>query len=291
MAENTQIKLFEDKKVRTLWDKEAEEWYFSVVDVVVVLTESKDFLTGRKYWNKLKQHLSEEGSELVTNCHQLKMPATDGKMYKTDCMTTEQLFRLIQSIPSPKAEPFKLWMAQVAKERLDEMQDPEQGIQRALAEYRALGYSENWINQRLKSIEIRKDLTDEWKKHGLKEGVQFATLTDIIYKTWAGKTAKEYKEYKGLKKENLRDNMTNKELVLNMLAELSTKEISENNNPESFSDHIQNAVDGATIAKNARIELEQKTGKKVVTSLNARDGIGLQTDTKASVLLENEEER
>ena len=253
-----------------------------------MLTESVD---GRKYWNKLKQRLKEEGSELDTNCSQLKMPAADGKMYKTDCMTTEQLFRLIQTIPSPKAEPFKLWMAQVAKERLDEMQDPEQGIQRALAEYRALGYSENWINQRLKSIEIRKDLTDEWKKHGLKEGVQFATLTDIIYKTWAGKTAKEYKEFKGLKKENLRDNMTNKELVLNMLAELSTKEISENNNPENFSDHIQNAVDGATIAKNARIELEQKTGKKVVTPLNARDGIGLQTDTKASVLLEDEESK
>lgn len=228
---------------------------------------------------------------MATNCSQLKMPAADGKMYKTDCMTTEQLFRLIQSIPSPKAEPFKLWMAQVAKERLDEMQDPEQGIQRALLEYRALGYSENWINQRLKSIEIRKDLTDEWKKHGLKEGVQFATLTDIIYKTWAGKSAKEYKEYKGLKKENLRDNMTNKELVLNMLAELSTKEISESSNPQDFDDHIQNAVDGATIAKNARIELEQKTGKKVVTPLNARDGIGLTTDTKASVLLENEEEK
>jgi hypothetical protein len=182
-------------------------------------------------------------------------------------------------------------MAQVAKERLDEMQDPEQGIQRALMEYRALGYSENWINQRLKSIEIRKDLTDEWKKHGLKEGIQFATLTDIIYKTWAGKTAKEYKEFKGLKKENLRDNMTNKELVLNMLAELSTKEISESSNPENFSDHIQNAVDGATIAKNARIELEQKTGKSVVTPLNARDGIGLETDTKSSVFLENEEEK
>lgn len=288
MAEKTQIKLFEDKKVRTLWDKEAEEWYFSVVDVVAVLTESPN---PRKYWSVLKTRLKSEGSELTTNCSQLKMPATDGKMYKTDCMTTEQLFRLIQSIPSPKAEPFKLWMAQVAKERLDEMQNPEQGIQRALAEYRALGYSENWINQRLKSIEIRKDLTDEWKKHGLKEGVQFATLTDIIYKTWAGKTAKEYKEYKGLKKENLRDNMTNKELVLNMLAELSTKEISENNNPESFSDHIQNAVDGATIAKNARIELEQKTSKKVVTPLNARDGICLQSDTRASVLLENEEER
>lgn len=288
MAENTRIKLFEDKKVRTIWDEEAEEWYFSVVDVVAVLTESPN---PRKYWSVLKTRLKTERSQLATNCSQLKMPATDGKMYKTDCMTTEQLFRLIQSIPSPKAEPFKLWMAQVAKERLDEMQDPEQGIQRALLEYRALGYSENWINQRLKSIEIRKDLTDEWKKHGLKEGVQFATLTDIIYKTWAGKTAKEYKEYKGLKKENLRDNMTNKELVLNMLAELSTKEISESSNPQDFDDHIQNAVDGATIAKNARIELEQKTGKKVVTPLNARDGIGLTTDTKASVLLENEEEK
>lgn len=288
MAENTRIKLFEDKKVRTIWDEEAEEWYFSVVDVVAVLTESPN---PRKYWSVLKTRLKTEGSQLATNCSQLKMPAADGKMYKTDCMTTEQLFRLIQSIPSPKAEPFKLWMAQVAKERLDEMQDPEQGIQRALLEYRALGYSENWINQRLKSIEIRKELTDEWKKHGLKEGVQFATLTDIIYKTWAGKSAKEYKEYKGLKKENLRDNMTNKELVLNMLAELSTKEISESSNPQDFDDHIQNAVDGATIAKNARIELEQKTGKKVVTPLNARDGIGLTTDTKASVLLENEEEK
>jgi len=288
MTENTQIKLFEDKKVRTLWDKESEEWYFSVVDVVAVLTESPN---PRKYWSVLKTRLKAEGSELTKNCSQLKMPSSDGKMYKTDCLNTEQLFRLIQSIPSPKAEPFKLWMAQVAKERLDEMQDPEQGIQRALAEYRALEYSENWINQRLKAIEIRKDLTDEWKKHGLKEGVQFATLTDIIYKTWAGKTAKEYKEYKGLKKENLRDNMTNKELVLNMLAELSTKEISESNDPKNFGDHVKNAVDGASIAKNARIELEQKTGKKVVTPLNARDGIGLTEDTKASVFLENEEEK
>ena len=291
MPENTQIKIFEEKKVRTIWDAEKEEWYFSVVDVVAVLTESVDFLTARKYWNKLKQRLKEEGNETVTNCHQLKLPAADGKKRLTDVATTEQLFRLIQSIPSPKAEPFKLWMAQVAKERLDEMQDPEQGIQRALLEYRALGYSENWINQRLKSIEIRKDLTDEWKKHGLKEGIQFATLTDIIYKTWAGKTAKEYKEFKGLKKENLRDNMTNKELVLNMLAELSTKEISESSNPKNFSDHMQNAVDGATIAKNARIELEQKTGKSVVTPLNARDGIGLEIDTKSSVFLENEEEK
>lgn len=285
---HTQIKIFEEKKVRTIWDAENEEWYFSVVDVVAVLTESEN---PNNYWKVLKNRLKKEGSQLVTNCNQLKMPSSDGKMYKTDCMNTEQLFRLIQSIPSPKAEPFKLWMAQVAKERLDEMQDPEQGIQRALLEYRALGYSENWINQRLKSIEIRKDLTDEWKKHGLKEGIQFATLTDIIYKTWAGKTAKEYKEFKGLKKENLRDNMTNKELVLNMLAELSTKEISESSNPKNFSDHMQNAVDGATIAKNARIELEQKTGKSVVTPLNARNGIGLETDTKSSAFLENEEEK
>ena len=286
MTENTQIKIFEEKKVRTLWDKEKEEWYFSVVDVVAVLTERKD---ATAYWRKLKQRLKAEGNETVTNCHGLKMLAPDGKMRLTDCLNTEQLFRLIQSIPSPKAEPFKLWMAQVAKERLDEMQDPELTINRAMKEYKALGYSDNWINQRLKSIEIRKELTDEWKKHGLQEGVQFATLTDIIYKTWAGKTAKEYKEFKGLKKENLRDNMTNKELVLNMLAELSTKEISESNNPQDFSDHIQNAVDGATIAKNARIELEQKTGKSIVSPLNARDGIGLETDTKDSVLLDNEE--
>ena len=288
MTENTQIKIFEEKKVRTLWDKEKEEWYFSVVDVVAVLTDSD---RPRKYWNDLKKKLQQEGSELSEKIGQLKMPASDGKMYKTDCMNTEQLFRLIQSIPSPKAEPFKLWMAQVAKERLDEMQDPELTINRAMQEYKNLGYSDNWINQRLKSIEIRKELTDEWKSHGLKEGVQFATLTDIIYKTWAGKTAKEYKEFKGLKKENLRDNMTNKELVLNMLAELSTKEISESNNPQDFSDHIQNAVDGAAIAKNARIELEQKTGKAIVSPLNARDGIGLETDIKASVLLENEEEK
>ena len=276
---DTQIKLFENKKVRTLWGTESEEWYFSVVDVVAVLTDSPN---PRKYWSVLKTRLKSEGSELATNCSQLKMPSADGKMYKTDCMNITQIFRLIQSVPSPKAEPFKLWMAQVAKERIDEVQDPEQGIQRALLEYRALGYSENWINQRLKSIEIRKDLTDEWKKHGLKEGIQFATLTDIIYKTWAGKTAKEYKEFKGLKKENLRDNMTNKELVLNMLAELSTKEISENTNPQEFYDHIQNAVDGATIARNARMELEQKTGKKVVTALNARDGIALSIDAKSS---------
>ncbi len=277
---NTQIKLFEEKQVRSVWNADEEEWYFSVVDVVGILTESPN---PRNYWKVLKHRLSKEGSELVTNCNQLKLEAADGKFYKTDCLTSQGIFRLIQSIPSPKAEPFKLWIAQVAKERLDEIQDPEQGIQRALLEYRALGYSENWINQRLKSIEIRKDLTDEWKKHGLQEGIQFATLTDIIYKTWAGKTAKEYKSFKGLKKENLRDNMTNKELVLNMLAELSTKEISESKNPQNFNDHIQNTVDGATIAKNARTELEAKTGKSVVTPLNARDEIDKIENAKTSV--------
>ncbi len=269
--EKTQIRLFEEQKVRTVWNAEEEEWYFSVVDVVAVLVDSKDFLTARKYWNKLKQRLTKEGSELVTNCHQLKLPASDGKNYKTDCLDTEGIFRLIQSIPSPKAEPFKMWMAQVAKERLDEMQDPEQGIHRALAEYKALGYSDNWINQRLKSIEIRKDLTDEWKKHGLKEGVQFATLTDIIYKTWAGKTAKQYKEYKGLKKENLRDNMTNQELVLNMLAEMATTDISKARNPQNFTEHADTARRGGNIAKEAREKLELETGKKIISPLNAKD--------------------
>ncbi len=267
MTKKDAIKIFEDKKIRTVWDDKTEEWYFSIVDVVSVLTDSVD---GRKYWNKLKQRLKAEGSELVTNCHQLKLPSSDGKFYKTDVATTEQLFRLIQSIPSPKAEPFKLWMAQVAKERLDEMQDPELTIDRAMMEYKALGYSDNWINQRLKSIEIRKDLTDEWKRKGLQEGVQFATLTDIITKTWSGKTTKEYKKYKGLKKENLRDNMTNTELVLNMLAELSTKQISETNNPESFTDHIEVAKQGGNIARNARLELEEKTGRSAISPLNAK---------------------
>ena len=268
--EKTQIRLFEEQKVRTIWNAEEEEWYFSVVDVCKVLAESASKDPGA-YWRKLKQRLKAEGSEVVTNCHGLKLPASDGKLYKTDCLDTEGIFRLIQSIPSPKAEPFKMWMAQVAKERLDEIQDPELGIHRALAEYKALGYSDNWINQRLKSIEIRKDLTDEWKKHGLKEGVQFATLTDIIYKTWAGKTAKQYKEYKGLKKENLRDNMTNQELVLNMLAEMATTDISKARNPQNFTEHADTARRGGSIAKEAREKLELETGKKIVSPLNAKD--------------------
>lgn len=231
MKKENAIQLFEDKKVRTLWDEEQEKWYVSIVDVIQVLTDSSN---PRKYWSVLKTRLKKEGSQLATNCSQLKMQSSDGKFYKTDVADTEQIFRLIQSIPSPKAEPFKLWLAQLASERLDEMQDPEITIDRALEQYLRLGYSENWINQRLKSIEIRKELTDEWKKRGLKEGIQFATLTDIITKAWAGKTTKEYKILKGLKKENLRDNMTNTELILNMLAEASTKDISQAINPETF---------------------------------------------------------
>lgn len=279
MTKQNAIKLFEEKKVRTVWDDETEEWYFSVVDVIEILTETP---RPRKYWNALKTKLKAEGSELSQNMGQLKMPASDGKNYKTDVLNTQQLFRLIQSIPSPKAEPFKLWIAQVAKERLDQMQDPELSIEQAMMDYKRLGYSDNWINQRLKSIEIRKDLTDEWKKRGLLEGIQFATLTDIIYKTWADKTAKEYKQFKGLKKENLRDNMTNKELVLNMLAELSTKEISEANNPETFDEHNEVAKQGGTIARNARMELEAKTGQAVVSPANAKKILQKKTNRNSS---------
>ena len=270
MVKQNAIKVFEEKKVRTLWDSETEEWYFSIVDVVAVLTDSEN---PRRYWSDLKRKLAKEGSQLYEGIVQLKMLSSDGKYYKTDVATTQQLFRLIQSIPSPKAEPFKLWMAQVAAERLDQMQDPELSIEQSMKDYKRLGYSDNWINQRLKSIEIRKELTDEWKKHGLQEGVQFATLTDIIYQTWSDMTARQYKQFKGLKKENLRDNMTNKELVLNMLAELSTKEISESNHPETFEDHKNIAVQGGEIARNARMELEAKTGKSVISPLNAKDGL------------------
>lgn len=279
MTKHNQIQLFEEKKVRTVWDDAEEKWYFSIVDAVAVLTDSPD---PRNYWKVLKHRLKKEGNQSVTDCNQLKLPSSDGKYYKTDVADTEQLFRLIQSIPSPKAEPFKLWMAQVAADRLDQMQDPELGIEQALADYKRLGYSDSWINQRLKSIEIRKDLTDEWKRHGLKEGVQFATLTDIIYSTWSGMTAKEYKQFKGLKKENLRDNMTNRELVLNMLAELSTKDISESRNPETFGEHAEVARQGGEIARNARAELEAKTGKPVVTSLHAKTALQLNQDNEGS---------
>lgn len=285
MTKKDAIKIFEDKKIRTVWDDKTEEWYFSIVDVVAVLTDSDN---PRRYWSDLKRKLSKEGSQLYANIVQLKLPSSDGKLYKTDVATTEQLFRLIQSIPSPKAEPFKLWMAQVAKERLDEMQDPELTIDRAMMEYKALGYSDNWINQRLKSIEIRKELTDEWKARGLEEGVQFATLTDIITKTWSGNTTKEYKRFKGLKKENLRDNMTNTELVLNMLAELSTKQISEANNPESFSDHVEIAKQGGSVARNARLELEEKTGKSAISPLNAKSVLKIDNNQKEEKKKEDE---
>jgi len=264
------IKLFESKKVRSHWDSEQEKWFISIVDVVGILTDSPD---ARNYWKVLKHRLKKEGNESVTNCNQLKLESSDGKFYKTDVADTEQLFRLIQSIPSPKAEPFKLWLAKVASERLDEIQDPELSIDRALENYMNLGYSESWINQRLKSIEIRKELTDEWKKRGLKEGQQFATLTDIITKAWSDKTTKEYKMLKGLKKENLRDNMTNTELILNMLAEASTKDISAATNPETFNESKKAAKQGGNVAKVAMKELEAKTGKKVVTALNAKDAL------------------
>jgi hypothetical protein len=267
MTKVNAIQLFENKKVRSIWDSEQEKWYVSIVDVVAALTDSPN---PNNYWKVLKNRLKKEGSQLVTDCNQLKMQSSDGKFYKTDVADTEQLFRLIQSIPSPKAEPFKLWLAQIASERLDEMQDPELTIDRALEQYLQLGYSENWINQRLKSIEVRKELTDEWKSRGLKEGQQFATLTDIISKSWSGKTTKEYKVLKGLKKENLRDNMTNTELILNMLAEASTKDISQAVNPNTFEDSKKVAKQGGNVAKVAMKELETKTGKKVVTALNAK---------------------
>ncbi len=277
MVKQNAIKVFEEKKVRTLWDSEIEEWYFSVVDVVAILTDSEN---PRRYWSDLKRKLAKEGSQLYAEIVQLKMLSSDGKYYKTDVATTQQLFRLIQSIPSPKAEPFKLWMAQVAKERLDQMQDPELSIKQAMEDYKRLGYSDNWINQRLKSIEIRKELTDEWKRRGLQEGVQFATLTDIIYQSWADKTAKEYKQFKGLKKENLRDNMTNKELVLNMLAELSTKEISEATQPETFDDHKDVAKRGGNIAREARLRLEEETGKPVISPLSAKDYLQIENQAE-----------
>lgn len=269
MTQHNAIKLFEEKRVRTVWDDQQEKWYFSVVDVVSVLTDSANPTDYLKKMRKRDPQLAEGWGQIVTP---LSIQTPGGKQ-KVNFADTEAIFRIIQTIPSPKAEPFKLWMARVAAERLDQMIDPELSINQALADYKRLGYSDNWINQRLKSIEIRKELTDEWKRHGLQEGVQFATLTDVIYQTWSDMTAREYKRFKGLKKENLRDNMTNKELVLNMLAELSTKEISENRNPETFGEHVEIAQQGGGIARNARLELEEKTGKSVISPLNAKAGL------------------
>lgn len=265
------IKLFEERKVRTIWDDTHEKWYFSIVDVVAILADSKDFLTARKYWNKLKERLKKEGNETVSNCHQLKLEAADGKMRLTDVADTEQLFRLIQSIPSPKAEPFKLWMAEVASTRIDQLQDPERSIKQAVADYRRLGYSEAWINQRIKSIEVRKELTDEWKRTGVKEGVEYATLTDIITQQWSGFTTKEYKQYKGLKKENLRDNMTNLEMAFNILAEASTTELSKQRDPQGVEEQKKVAKEGGSVAKVARKQLEAQLGRSVISPTKAKD--------------------
>ena len=271
MKKKLEVKIFEDKNIRTIWNEDQEKWFISIIDVIEVLTNSD---RPRKYWSDLKAKLNKEGSQLSEKIGQLKIEAEDGKMRLTDVADTEQLFRLIQSIPSPKAETFKLWLAKIAAEKLDELQDPELTIDRALEQYMQLGYSESWINQRLKSIEIRKELTSEWKRLGLNEGQQFATLTDIITRTWAGKTTKEYKILKGLKKENLRDNMTNTELILGMLAEASTKDISEAVNPEGFQQSTIVAKQGGNVAKVALKELESKTGKKVVSSTNAKSLLG-----------------
>ena len=277
MTKKEAIKIFEEKKVRAVWDDETEEWYFSVIDIISVLTDSSN---PTDYFKKMRKRDEQLALFVGTNCPQVTMQTETGKKRKTLAADTQAVFRIIQSIPSPKAEPFKLWMAQVAKERLDEMQDPELNIDRAMLEYKELVYSDICINQRLKIIEIRKELTDECTRHGLQEGVQFATLTDIIYQTWAGKTSKEYKKFKGLKKENLRDNMTNTELVLNMLAELSTKQISEASEPDTFNEHIDVAKQGGEVARNARLELEAKTGKKVVSPFNAKTGLRLNQENK-----------
>ena len=265
MTQKQAIQLFEERKVRTVWDDETEKWYFAIVDVVAILTESAD---AAAYWRKLKQRLKAEGNETVTNCHGLKMLAADGKMRLTDVADTTQLFRLIPSIPSPTAEPFKQWMAQVASDRLDQMQDPEMSIEQAMADYKRLGYSENWINQRLKSMEVRKELTDEWQRRGV-EGQQFATLTDIITQAWADRTTKSYKQFKGLKKENLRDNMTNIELALNTLAEASVTEISKQRRPKGFQQNVKVARSGGSVAKAARTQLEKQLGHSVVSPINA----------------------
>ena len=262
------IKLFEERKVRTIWDDTHEKWYFSIVDVVAILTDSPNPQT---YWRVLKKRLKEEGNETVTNCNALKLKATDGKMRLTDVADTEQLFRLIQSIPSPKAEPFKQWMAEVASTRIDQLQDPELSIEQAIADYRRLGYSEAWINQRIKSIEVRKELTDEWKRTGVKEGVEYATLTDIITQQWSGFTTKEYKQYKGLKKENLRDNMTNLEMAFNILAEASTTELSKQRDPQGMEEQKKVAKEGGSVAKVARKQLEAQLGRSIISPTKAKD--------------------
>ncbi len=287
MTKQQIIKIFEEKNVRTVWDDKEEMWYFSIVDVVDVLTDSKD---PTAYWRKLKQRLKAEGNETVTNCHGLKMKAADGKMRMTDVADQEQLFRLILSIPSPKAEPFKQWMAQVASTRLDQMQDPELSIDQAIADYKRLGYSDQWINQRIKSIEVRKALTDEWKRTGVKEGVQYASLTDIITKEWSGMTTKQYKQHKGLKKESLRDNMTNLEMAFNILAEASATELSKQRDPKGYNGQKRVAKDGGSVAKVARKKLESQLGHSVISSAKASDYLPPVKDADAIDLTDNDDE-
>ena len=272
------IKVFENKKVRTAWNEETEDWYFSVIDVIEILTESEN---PRDYWKVLKHRLAKEGSEVVTNCNQLKLPATDGKMRLTDVLDTKGILRLVQSVPSPKAEPFKMWLAKVGSERLDEIADPEKAILRGADYYRAKGYTEGWINQRLQTIEMRKELTDEWKKRGIESEKDYAILTNEMTKAWSGLTVKEYKEKKGLKKENLRDNMTNIELVLNMLAEVTSTAISKQEEPETFEENRKVAIRGGKVANSAKEEYEKETGLKVVSELNAKDKLALEINNKS----------
>ena len=285
---NDKIQLFENKKIRTAWDEENEEWFFSIVDVISVLTDSKD---PTAYWRKLKQRLKAEGNETVTNCHGLKMTAADGKKRLTDVATTEQLLRLIQSVPSPKAEPFKVWLAEVGRERIEETIDPELTIERALETYLKKGYSREWINQRLQAIQVRKELTDEWQERGVQKGVEFAILTDEITKAWSGMSTRQYKNLKGLKKENLRDNMSTTEIVLNMLAEVSTTEISKTQQPQSFEENRTVAKQGGKIASDARINLEKATGKTVITSKNAAQLNSVVTDVIQSIAEDGKNEK
>ena len=286
----TKLKLFNEKTVRTAWNADEEEWYFSVVDVCNVLTDSADYNTARKYWNKLKQRLNEEGSELVTICHQLKMQAADGKMRMTDVLNTKGVLRLIQSIPSPKAEPFKIWLAQIGAERLDEIADPEKAIQRGTAYYREKGYSDEWIRQRLRTIEIRKNLTDEWSARGVETDLEYAILTNDMTKAWSGLSVKEYKALKGLKKENLRDNMTDLELVFNMLAEVTTKRLSQKEKPERFEESRKVAKKGGEATKQARKSIEKVIGEKIVSPLNASEKEKLVTDKAKELPVLNDEE-
>lgn len=286
MANKENLQLFEGSNVRMVWDEEQEKWYFSIVDVVAVLSQSVDYQAARNYWKVLKNRLKKEGNETVTNCNRLKMRASDGKMRLTDVADTEQLFRLIQSIPSPKAEPFKQWMASVASMRMDQMQDPELSIDQAVADYKRMGYSDAWINQRIKSIEIRKGLTDEWKRAGIVEQKLYAALTSIMTKEWSGLTVKEYRKLKGLKKESLRDNMTNMELALNMLAEASATDFSQKKNPKGFSQSASIAKDGGKVAKAARREYEKQLGASVVTDKRASDYILPREDDETPALSE-----